>query len=96
MRKNNKKEKLPEEFKSFEDLSNFWENHDVTDYAEYLTPVEYNIASCPTHEYVITLSDRLDKLMQKAYQNEGISIETLVNLWVQERLQGYSLKREVK
>ncbi|MBU1262513.1 BrnA antitoxin family protein [bacterium] len=87
MRRNNKKDPLPEEFKTFEELSNFWDSHDVTDYAEYLTPVECNVASHPTHEYIIVLSDELNRLMQEAQSREGVSIETLVNLWVKDGLQ---------
>ena len=44
---------LPEEFETFEDLAEFWDTHDVTDYAEYLTPVECEVVAHPTHEYVI-------------------------------------------
>lgn len=82
---------LPEEFETFEDLSEFWDAHDVTDYAEYLTPVKCEVVSHPTHEYVVTLSDTLNALMRKAQKHEGVSINTLINLWVQERLQKYQI-----
>jgi hypothetical protein len=72
-----------------EDLAEFWDTHDVTDYAEYLTPVECEVVVHPTHEYVITLSDTMDALMRNVQEHEGVSIGTLVNLWVQERLQKY-------
>ncbi|MDI6793852.1 MAG: CopG family antitoxin [bacterium] len=82
---------LPEEFEKFEDLSEFWDTHDVTDYAEYLTPVKCQVISHPTHEYVVTLSDTINTLMRKVQKREGVSINTLVNLWVQERLQKYQV-----
>ena len=44
---------LPEGFKTFEGLAEFWDTHDVTDYAEYLTPVECEVVAHPTHEYVV-------------------------------------------
>lgn len=44
---------LPEEFETLEALSEFWDTHDVTDYAGYLTPVECEVVAYPTHEYVI-------------------------------------------
>lgn len=83
------REPLPEEFETLEELAEFWDTHDVTDYADYLTSVECEIAPHPTHEYVITLSDTLDALMREVQKREGVSINTLINLWVQEKLQEY-------
>lgn len=91
-RKNsNTRDPLPERFETYENLAEFWDTHDVTDYAEYLTPVECKVVAQPTHEYIVTLSNTLDVLMRKAQKREGISIGTLVNLWVQERLQQYQM-----
>jgi hypothetical protein len=83
------KDPLPETFDSFEEMAEFWDTHDITDYEEYLTPVEATISAHPKHEYVITLSDSLDALLHKVQKKEGVSLNTLVNLWVQEKLQNY-------
>ena len=84
-------EDLPETFDTLEEIAEFWETHDLTDYESYLTPVEATVAMHPTHEYVISLSDSLNTLLQKRVQQEGVSLNTLVNLWVQEKLQQYSV-----
>lgn len=90
MAKNNTtKDPLPETFNTFEEMAEFWDTHDVTDYEEFLTPVEVNIAAQPRHEYVIVLSDTLDTALRKVQQKEGVPVGTLVNLWVQEKLQQY-------
>ncbi|NJN94579.1 MAG: hypothetical protein HC875_11025 [Anaerolineales bacterium] len=34
------KKLLPDTFGTFEEMAEFWDTHDVTDYEEYLTPVE--------------------------------------------------------
>ena len=81
---------LPETFDSFEQMADFWDTHDVTDYAEYLTPVEMTIAEHPVTEYVITLSDTQDHLLQRATEREGIPLTALINAWVQEKLQKYA------
>lgn len=81
---------LPETFDTFEEMADFWETHDVTDYAEFLTPVEMSIAEHPVTEYVITLSDTQDDLLQRATEREGISLTALINAWVQEKLQEYA------
>ncbi len=76
---------LPDEFETFEELSTFWDTHDVTDYAEYLTAVSIELSPQPTHEYKIVLSDTLNKSIREVQKKEGVSAGTLVNLWVQER-----------
>jgi len=82
---------LPETFKTFEEMADFWDTHDVTDYEEYLTPVEVNVSTHPKHNYVITLSDTLDTALRQVQQKEGVSLNTLINLWVQEKLQQYTV-----
>jgi len=81
---------LPETFDTFEEMADFWETHDMTDYAEYLTPVEMTIAEHPRSEYLISLSDAEDDLLQKATQREGKPLTALLNGWVQEKLQEYA------
>ena len=81
---------LPKTFETDEEMAEFWDTHDVTDYEEYLTPVEVNISTHPKHKYVITLSEALDTTLHKVQKKEGVSLNTLVNLWVQEKLQQYT------
>ena len=83
------KDPLPETFDTFAEMAEFWDTHDVTDYKEYLTPVEVNVVAHPRHEYVIVLSDTLDAMLRKVQQKEGVPLNTLINLWVQEKLQQY-------
>ncbi len=90
MEENNQtKDALPETFDTFEEMTEFWDTHDVTDYEEYLTPVEIEALVNPKHTYVITLSDTLDSTLRKIQQKEGVSLNTLINLWVQEKLHQY-------
>ena len=81
------REPLPEQFDHFDAMADFWDTHDVTTYADQLTPVEFEVAPRPTREYVITLSDSLNKRVREIEKREGIKLGTLVNLWVQEKLQ---------
>jgi len=80
---------LPDEFETFEELSAFWDTHDVADYADYLTAVPIEVTSQPTHEYKITLSNTLNKTIREAQKQEGVSTGTSINLWVQEKPQQY-------
>lgn len=80
---------LPATFETLEEMADFWDTHDVTDFEEFLTPIDASVDEQPRHEYVITLSNSLDTLLQQAQKTEGVSLNTLVNLWVQEKLQHY-------
>lgn len=80
---------LPETFDTLEEIAEFWDTHDITDYQEYLTPVDVTFAAHLKHEYVLTLSDTLDTLLHKVQKVEGVPLNTLVNLWVQEKLHQY-------
>lgn len=81
---------MPETFATLEELADFWDKHDLTDYEEYLTPIEMELDEEPVHEYVVVLSDSLDERLRTIQRREGVSINTLVNLWVQEKLLTYS------
>ena len=91
MEEKNKTERdlLPDEFETFEEMAAFWDTHDVADYTDYLTAVPVEVTSQPTHEYSIVLSDTLNKIIREAQKQEGVSMGTLINLWVQEKLQQY-------
>ena len=86
---------LPASFDTFEEMAEFWDAHDITDYDEYLTPVEVSVAEHPEHEYAITLSETLNATLRQVQQREGVPINTLVNLWVQEKLQRYAVSEAV-
>ncbi len=90
--KRNKVEPIPDHFDGFDELANFWDTHDLTDYENHVKEVNYKVAVTPTRHFVLTLSDELTKELRKAVQREGVSMQTLINLWVQERLQQYQTR----
>jgi hypothetical protein len=44
----------------------------------------------PKHEYVVTLPETLDTTLRQIQRKEGLPINTLINLWVQEKVQQYA------
>ncbi len=70
---------------SYQEMSKFWDTHDVTEFWDQTAPADFevDIQSEVTYYPVdTTLSIRL----ADAARRRGISAETLLNLWVQERL----------
>ena len=66
-----------------EEASEFWETHSVADYPSRVVQFEFSQEGRMTFVAVANgLMGQLEKRAKKA----GVSIETLVNLWIQERL----------
>ncbi|MEM7116271.1 MAG: CopG family antitoxin [Chloroflexota bacterium] len=76
-------EPIPENMTVLE-ASEFWDNHSLADYPSQIVEMEY----APTDRVAIVAiaSDMISQLEKRA-EESGVSIETLVNLWVQEKLQ---------
>ena len=77
---------LPEEFASLEEAGEFWDAHSTADYEDVFEPVEFemDLPSRPGKRIVLAL-DLATKLGEVARQ-QGVSTETLANLWLQEKL----------
>ncbi len=79
------KDVLPENFDTLEELSDFWDTHSSADYEEVMEPVEVEIDLSSSKVYCPVSKDLLRQLRKQA-RRQGVSTETLVNLWLQERL----------
>ena len=68
---------------TIEEASEFWDTHSVADYPSHVVQFEYTPEERIT--FVAIANEFLSQLEQRA-KEDGISIETLINLWVQEKL----------
>ena len=71
------------------ELADFWETHDTTDYP--LNQVEFDVDISARQHYVAVDPDLLAEVRQMAHAR-GLSAESLVNLWLKERLQQVATK----
>lgn len=78
----NKIDPIPDDM-TIHEASEFWDTHSVADYPSDVVQFEYKPQEHVT--FVAISNDFLDQLGVKA-KKSGISIETLVNLWIQEKL----------
>lgn len=77
-------EPLPESFKSIAEAGEFWDTHSLDDYWDNLHEVEIEVR-LPRRRWIPLAAHLATQAAEQAHQ-EGISIETLINLWVAERL----------
>ncbi len=76
---------LPENFDTIETFWQFWDTHSSADYEDFMEPVEVEIDLSSSKMYCAIAKDVLVQVRTEARQ-QGVSTETLVNLWLQERL----------
>jgi hypothetical protein len=79
------REPIPEEFASIEEAAEFWEKHDLSEYWDETREVEFDIKVPPAPRY-IPLEQDTAEVISKIARKKHISPETLVNLWLKERL----------
>jgi len=76
---------------SYREIGEFWDTHDISEFWDKTKAAsfEVDIKSELTYYAVDrTLSEKLQVLAQK----RGVTADTLINLWVQEKLQGQKRK----
>ena len=76
---------LPEEFKSIGDAAAFWDAHDASDYWGQTREVRFD-ATLSKEPKVVVLEAGIAKRVSSAARKRHVSAETLVNLWLKEKL----------
>ncbi len=79
-------DQIPEQFATIEEAAEFWDTHDLADYWDLTEEVEFEV-NLQRRRYLVALDPELaEKLAAEAHQRE-LATETLVNLWLSEKLQ---------
>jgi hypothetical protein len=69
---------------TYQEIGSFWDDHDATEFGEQ-TEVEFDVNIKSQRKYY-PLDGYLSLKMKKIAEERGISEETLLNLWVQEKV----------
>ena len=72
--------------RSYKGIGEFWDTHDLAEHWEQTEPVEFEIdleSEVAYYPLDVTLVARIRSIAKQ----RGVSPETLLNLWVQEKLQ---------
>jgi predicted DNA binding CopG/RHH family protein len=77
--------KIPE-FESYEEMAEFWDTHDLTDYWEQTEPAEFEISPQARRRYLVSLDRNLLLRIQKIARIRGITTESLINLFLEQHL----------
>jgi len=88
MVKNNKtkRDPIPKHFKSMEEAAEFWDNHDLTDYLD-LTKEVQGETDVQRRVFLTALEPSLAQKLTEVAHKQGISTETLINVWLTEKVE---------
>jgi len=71
--------------KSYAELSEFWDTHDLTKFSDKLRPAQFEVEIDPETTYY-PVEASLSTALRSAARKRGVSPEVLLNLWLQEKL----------
>ena len=86
MQKSKKKAgSIPDDFKSMKEASEFWDTHDIADYWGQTRESHFKVSMKKEPKY-IALEESIAKKIFTMAKKKHVSSETLINLWLKERL----------
>jgi hypothetical protein len=77
---------IPDNFRTVDELWDFWDTHSTADYPEFLEPVKITVR-LRKRTRLLRLADDLVPPLRRTARRQGITPEALVNRWIRERLQ---------
>jgi hypothetical protein len=76
---------IPESFASIEEAAEFWDNHSTADYDDLMCDVHFDV-DIQRRTFLVPIDGSLAKEITAMAKREGLGLETLVNLWLKEKL----------
>lgn len=76
---------IPESFTSIEEAAEFWDSHSTADYDDLMHNAHFDV-DIQRRSFLVPIEGKLAKEITAIAKKEGLGLETLVNLWLQEKL----------
>jgi hypothetical protein len=83
---NRTRDPIPEEFRDIEAAAQFWDTHSLADYWDQTEETRFDV-SLQRSVFLVPLEHNLARRLADVARRQGVSAETLVNLWVSDHLQ---------
>ncbi len=77
---------IPESFETIEAAADFWDTHDLSDYWDQTSAVDFDV-ELGRRVILVPLERNIAHRLADVARKQGLSTETLVNVWLSERLQ---------
>jgi len=72
--------------KSYKEIGEFWDTHDLSDYWDEGNEADFDVEIESEVTYY-ALEKSLSEKIQSVARKKGVTADTLLNLWIQEKLQ---------
>ena len=69
---------------SYEEMGEFWDTHDLTDYWDQTHEVDFKVGKVLRHK--VSLEPEMYERAKTAAKQQGVRIEVIVKRWLEERL----------
>lgn len=79
--------------KSYSEMGDFWDKHSLADYWEQTERASFRISPDARRRYLVPLDRTLIGRVTRMAHKRGISTESLVNLFVEQRLHEVEKRR---
>jgi len=76
---------IPEQFKSIEEAAEFWDSNDLADYWDSTSKADLEV-DIQRRLFLTALEPELAKKLTDCARKQGVSTETLINVWLSEKL----------
>jgi hypothetical protein len=84
-RSNKKREPIPSHFQSVAEAAEFWDSHDLTDYWDLTREASFEV-DIQRRVFLTALEPGLTKKLTEYARKQGVSTETLINVWLTEKV----------
>jgi len=71
--------------RSYKEIGEFWDTHDLSDYWDRTTPVEFEV-DIQSEAVYYAIEPKLSAKISRIAKKRGVPAETLLNLWLKEKL----------
>jgi len=75
---------------TYNGIAGFWDEHDLSDYWDKTRSVRADV-NLESEESLYAIEKGLSKTIRRAARERGVSPHTLINLWLQEKIQKLKL-----
>ena len=81
-----KRNPIPKSFQNIEEAADFWDSHDLADYWDITTEAHFEV-DLQRRVFLTAVEPRLAKKLTDVAHRQGVSTETLINIWLSEKVQ---------
>ena len=85
MSENKQRDPIPEAFDSPQAAGEFWDTHSLADYWDQTEEAQFEF-DLHQRVYLIPVEKHLAESVAKLARAQGLSLETLINLWLSEKV----------